>query len=66
MSETVPRPSQRGHMPPVRVKVAFSVLRAPRSTVIAPLALTEGTLKAYALGGPMWGVTVTRIRPETG
>ncbi len=40
----------------MRVNVAFSVLRAPRSTVIAPLALTEGTLKAYALGGPMWGV----------
>ena len=27
ISETVPRPSQRGHMPPVRVKVTFSVLR---------------------------------------
>ena len=50
-------PSQRGHMPPRRVKVTFSawVLPAPRSTVIAPLALTEGMLKEYALGEPMCG-----------
>ncbi len=52
---TAPRPSQRGHMPPVRLKVALSVLRLPRSTVIAPVALTEGTLKANALGEPMCG-----------
>ena len=56
MSVTEPRPSQRGHMPPVRVKVAFSVLvLVPRSIVIPPLARTEGTLKAYAPGGPMCG-----------
>ena len=49
-------PSQRGHMPPSRVKVAFSVfVLAPRSTVIAPLALTEGTLNENALGEPMCG-----------
>jgi hypothetical protein len=44
-------------MPPRRVKVAFLVwvLPAPRSTVIAPLARTEGTLKANALGEPMCG-----------
>src|SRR5918995_3644811 len=50
-------PSQRGHMPPRRVKVAFSVLvlPAPRSMVIAPLAFTEGTLNEYALGEPMCG-----------
>ena len=50
-------PSQRGHMPPSRVKVAFSVfvLPAPRSMVIAPLAFTEGTLNEYALGEPMCG-----------
>ena len=54
---TEPRPSQRGHMPPVRVKVAFSVLvLPPRSTVIAPLALTEATLKENALGEPMCGL----------
>ena len=54
---TEPMPSQRGHMPPRRLKVAFSVfvLPAPRSTVMAPLARTEGTLKAYAFGGPMCG-----------
>ena len=50
-------PSQRGHMPPRRVNVAFFVfvLPAPRSTVIAPLARTEGTLNEYALGEPMCG-----------
>ncbi len=46
MSETVPRPSQRGHMPPVRLNVALTAFWAPRSTVIAPLARTDGTLKA--------------------
>ncbi len=56
-SVTEPMPSQRGHMPPRRVNVAFSVfvLPAPRSIVIAPLALTEGTLNEYALGEPMRG-----------
>src|SRR4051794_5160490 len=57
MSVTDPMPSQRGHMPPRRLKVAFfaCVLPAPRSTVIAPLARTVGTLKEYAFGGPMCG-----------
>ena len=56
MSETVPRPSQRGHIPPRRLKVAFSVLvLPPRSIVIPPLARTEGTLKENALGEPMCG-----------
>src|SRR5215217_1491598 len=56
-SVTEPMPSQRGHMPPRRVKVAFSVLvfPAPRSTVIAPLAFTDGTLNEYALGKPICG-----------
>ena len=53
---TEPRPSQRGHMPPVRLKVAFLVsVLSPRSTVIPPLARTEATLKANALGEPMCG-----------
>jgi hypothetical protein len=55
-SVTEPMPSQRGHMPPRRVKVAFSALvLSPRSTVIAPLALTDGMLNENALDGPMWG-----------
>src|SRR5438552_18065508 len=54
-SVTEPRPSHRGHMPPVRVKVALTVLLVPRSTVIAPLARTEGTLKENALGEPTCG-----------
>ena len=54
-SVTEPRPSHRGHMPPVRLKVALTVLRPPRSIVIAPLARTEGTLKENALGEPMCG-----------
>ena len=53
---TEPRPSQRGHMPPVRLKLAFSVLvLSPRSTVIPPLPWTEATLKEYASGEPMCG-----------
>ena len=53
---TEPRPSQRVHMPPVRLKVAFLVLvLSPRSTVIAPLARTEATLKEKAWGEPMCG-----------
>src|SRR5215217_3910697 len=55
-SVTEPRPSQRGHMPPRRLKVAFLVwVLPPRSTVIPPLARTEGTLKEYALGEPICG-----------
>ncbi len=54
-SVTEPRPSQRGHMPPARVKVLRTVVALPRSTVIAPLARTEGTLKEYALGEPTCG-----------
>ncbi len=61
MSETDPRPSQRGHMPPVRLKVALTAFLLPRSTVIAPLAVTEGTLKANAPGGPMCGLP-TRLK----
>ncbi len=53
---TEPRPSQRGHMPPVRLKVAFTVFLPPRSTVIAPLARTEATLKENAWGEPMCGL----------
>ncbi len=57
MSVTLPVPSQRGHIPPRRVYVAFLVLPlpAPRSTVIAPLARTEATLKENAWGEPMCG-----------
>jgi hypothetical protein len=56
MSLTDPMPSQRGHMPPARVKVAFSVfVRSPRSTVIAPLARTDAVLNENAFGGPMCG-----------
>ncbi len=57
MSLTWPMPSHRGHMPPRRLNVAFSAfVLPPRSTVIAPLALTEGTLNEYALGEPMCGL----------
>src|SRR6266851_3346330 len=54
-SETVPRPSQRGHMPPFTLKLRRSVLPAPRSIVIAPPPRTEGTLKENALEEPMCG-----------
>jgi hypothetical protein len=52
MSETVPRPSQRGHMPPVRLNVTFFVWPL---TVVVPRADTEATLKENAFGGPMCG-----------
>ena len=50
-------PSQRGHMPPSTLNVAFFawVLPSPRSTVIAPAPCTDGTLKENALGEPMCG-----------
>ena len=49
-------PSQRGHMPPVMLKVRFSlVVRPPRSMVTAPAPLIEGTLNENALGEPMCG-----------
>ncbi len=57
MSVTVPRPSQRGHMPPVMLKLrrSFTVVPA-RSTVTAPAPLIEATLKENAWGEPMWGL----------
>src|ERR1700722_3092082 len=55
ISETVPRPSQRGHMPPVLVKVRFTVLPAPRSIVIAPAPRTDGTLNENAFDEPICG-----------
>lgn len=56
MSETAPRPSQRGHMPPVMLKLrrSFTVF-PPRSRVTAPAPLMDGTLKEKALGEPMCG-----------
>ena len=56
MSETVPRPSQRGHMPPVMLKLrrSFTVV-PPRSMVTAPAPEIEATLKENACGEPMCG-----------
>ncbi len=44
MSEVVPIPSQRGHMPPVTEKVLFSALAPAFSTVIDPAPRTDGVL----------------------
>ena len=43
-------------MPPVTLKLrrSFTVF-PPRSTVIAPAPVTDGTLKENAWGEPMWG-----------
>src|SRR3954453_24155609 len=53
-SKSVPEPipSQRGHMPPTRLNVARSVRvrPAPRSTVTAPLAFTDGTFEGVRIG----------------
>ncbi len=55
-SLTEPRPSQRGHMPPMTLKLrrSFTVLPA-RSNRTAPAPLIEATLKENALGEPMCG-----------
>lgn len=53
MSETAPRPSQRGHMPPSRLNVALTAFLPP--TEMAPWEVTEGTLKEKALGEPTCG-----------
>ncbi len=57
MSLTLPMPSHRGHIPPVRLNVALTarVLPSPRSTVTAPDPVTVGTLNAKAFGPPMCG-----------
>ena len=56
MSVTEPRPSQRGHMPPVTLnsRRSFTVC-PPRSRVTAPAPLTEATLKENAWGEPRCG-----------
>ncbi len=55
-SWTAPRPSQRGHMPPVMLKLRRSfVVVPPRSMVTAPAPLIEATLKENACGEPMCG-----------
>ena len=56
MSLTLPIPSQRGHMPPVTLKLrrSFTVC-PPRSTVTAPAPLMEATLKEKACDEPMCG-----------
>ena len=52
-----PRPSQRGHMPPVMLKVRFSrFFVPPRSKVTAPAPEIEATLNEYAWGEPMCGL----------
>lgn len=45
MSVTEPRPSQRGHMPPVMLKLRRSLMVCPaRSMETAPAPLIEATL----------------------
>ena len=53
---TEPRPSQRGHMPPVMLKLRRSfALVPPRSMVTAPAPEIEATLNENAWGEPMCG-----------
>ena len=54
MSDTDPRPSQRGHMPPVMLKVRRSLVsRPPRSIVTAPAPEIDATLNENACGEPI-------------
>src|SRR5512146_1594576 len=65
MSETLPRPSQRGHMPPVTEKLRRSLTVCPaRSMVTAPAPLMEATLKENACADPMcgWPSLLNRMR----
>ncbi len=65
MSETVPRPSQRGHMPPVMLKLRRSLtVFPPRSNATAPAPLIEATLNENAWGEPMcgWPSRLNRMR----
>ena len=49
-------PSQRGHIPPVMLKLRRSFrVSPPRSIVTAPAPLMDATLKENAWGEPMWG-----------
>src|SRR5690606_8119180 len=51
-----PLPSQRGHMPPVMLKLRRSfTFCPPRSNVTAPAPLIEATLKENACGEPICG-----------
>ncbi len=55
-SVTAPRPSHRGHMPPVMLKLRRSLVVTPAfSMVTAPAPEIEATLKEYACGEPMCG-----------
>ena len=48
-SVTLPMPSHRGHMPPVTLKLRFTVLRLPRWTVIAPTAADRRDVEGVRL-----------------
>lgn len=65
MSLIEPRPSQRGHMPPVTLKLRRSLTSFPaRRTVTAPAPLIEATLNENACDEPMCGTAslLNRIR----
>ena len=61
-SDTEPRPSQRGHIPPTTLNVFFSAFWLPFFN--EPTPVTDGTLKAKALGEPTcgWPSRLKRIR----
>src|SRR3954453_143492 len=65
MSLTAPRPSQRGHMPPVMLKLRRSlVVVPPRWRVTAPAPEIDATLNENAWGEPMcgWPSRLNRMR----
>ena len=56
MSLTAPRPSQRGHMPPVMLKLRRSLTSCPPFVVrTAPVPLMEATLNEKAWADPTCG-----------
>jgi len=54
-SETVPMPSQRGHMPPVTLNVRVRDLPLPRSMVAAAEPWADAMLNENAWAEPMCG-----------
>ena len=66
MSSTRPIPSQRGHMPPVMLKLrrSFDLARRRGSIVTAPAPLIDATLNENACDEPMcgWPRRLNRMR----
>src|SRR5690554_4436351 len=55
ISLTLPMPSQRGHTPPVTVKLRATACPSPRSTTASPVPVADAMLNENACAGPTYG-----------